>query len=51
MKFNLTVVLKVASLVVGGIGLVLSQVLDSHSQKEMKDELKNEILNELTKGN
>lgn len=47
MKFGLSTVLKAASLLVGGIGLILAQALDSQNQKELKSELKEEILNDL----
>lgn len=47
---KMSVILKVASLVLGGLGLVVSSLLDSEIQKETKDDLKREILDELNQG-
>ena len=42
-------ILKIASLILGGTGLIISSLLDGEIQKETKDDVVREVLDQLSK--
>lgn len=49
MKIDSGKLLKIGSAVVGVAGLLLSNMVESNSRKEMKDEIKKELADEMSK--